>query len=311
MFKLINKRTPFPKFFSTVPLGKYLKSLDLIYQTTDNDLFSDQNSSDFVSHLSKIHPKLPFFSAYCGFDPTSSGLHLGNFISILTLIRLSFFGIRPIFLIGGATGLIGDPSGKSVERKLLPKEEIKMNIDGIEKTLRTVVENIGEYLKNEKELEIGKNGFDGQFSIENNANFYEKLNVIEFIRDFGKHFKMQVLLNKETVASRLNNEDGISFAEFSYQLLQAYDFYKLFNEKNCVVQLGGSDQWGNITNGCDLVKKILKKEVFGLTTPLLVTSSGKKFGKSEVNFFFYVQKIYFFSKDKLGGGVLFKKILFF
>lgn len=285
LFAKINKAIPssLKLCFSTTHLGKYLRSLDLIYQATDNDLFSDKDSSDFVLHLSQIHPQLPHFSAYCGFDPTSSGLHLGNFISILTLVRLSFFGIKPIFLIGGATGLIGDPSGKSVERKLLTKEEVKINFDGIENTIKTVMENLNDYLQSEKnDLDLGKKGFDGKYSIENNARFYEKLSMIEFIRDFGKHFKMQVLLNKETVASRLNNEDGISYAEFSYQLLQAYDFYQLFLEKNCILQLGGSDQWGNITNGCDLVKKILKKEVFGLTTPLLVTSSGKKFGKSEV-----------------------------
>lgn len=213
LFAKINKAIPssLKLCFSTTHLGKYLRSLDLIYQATDNDLFSDKNSSDFVLHLSQIHPQLPHFSAYCGFDPTSSGLHLGNFISILTLVRLSFFGIKPIFL----TGLIGDPSGKSVERKLLTKEEVKINFDGIENTIKTVMENLNDYLQSEKnDLDLGKKGFDGKYSIENNARFYEKLSMIEFIRDFGKHFKMQVLLNKETVASRLNNEDGISYAEF-------------------------------------------------------------------------------------------------
>ncbi len=203
---------------------------------------------------------------------------------MLTMIRFSLFGIKPIFLIGGATGLIGDPSGKSMERKLLEKEEVKENINGIENTIKKVVDNIYGYLKAEKGLDLGKNELDCEYSIENNMKFYEKLNVIEFIRDFGKHFRMNVLITKETVANRLNNEEGISFAEFSYQLLQAYDFYKLFQERNCVVQVGGSDQWGNITNGCDLVRKTLRKEVFGVTTPLLVTSTGKKFGKSEVNF---------------------------
>lgn len=200
------------------------------------------------------------------------------------MIRFSLFGIKLIFLIGGATGLIGDPSGKSMERKLLEKEEVKENINGIENTIKKVVDNIYGYLKAEKGLDLGKNELDCEYSIENNMKFYEKLNVIEFIRDFGKHFRMNVLITKETVANRLNNEEGISFAEFSYQLLQAYDFYKLFQERNCVVQVGGSDQWGNITNGCDLVRKTLRKEVFGVTTPLLVTSTGKKFGKSEVNF---------------------------
>ena len=213
--------------FSTISLGKYLNSHNLIYKSTSNNIFSDEQL-DVISYFTQLHPKLPYFSAYCGFDPTSSALHLGNFISIMTLIRLSFFGIKPIFLIGGATGLIGDPSGKSIERKLLQREEVKENTDGIENTIKKVVDNICEYIKTEEGLDLGNGKFDGKYYIENNARFYEKLNIIEFIRDFGKHFRMQELLKKETVANRLTNEDGISYAEFSYQLLQAYDFYQLY-----------------------------------------------------------------------------------
>lgn len=266
--------------FSVNSLGNFLNPRKLVYQATNSNLLLPDTNT--LNHLKDLYPSFPEFSVYCGYDPTSSALHLGNFISILTLIRLSLFGFRPIFLIGGATGLIGDPSGKSIERKLLEKKELQMNLGGIENTIRNVVENIYGYLNSEKELDVGNNAWDGSYELINNSQFYEELNLIHFIRDFGKHFKMQVLLNKETVANRLKNEEGISFAEFSYQLLQAYDFYQLFSQKNCVMQIGGSDQWGNITNGCDLIKKILKKEVFGLTTPLLVTSSGKKFGKSEV-----------------------------
>ncbi len=207
----------------------------------------------------------PKAAVYAGFDPTAESLHLGNFIAILGLMRCQKAGIRPIALVGGATGMIGDPSGRTTERELLDVAALERNKAGI----RTQLER---YLD-----------FDGPHAamMVDNADWTKDVSVLDFLRDVGKHFSVSAMLHKESVAERLKRETGISYTEFSYMLLQAYDFMVLARDHNCVLQLGGSDQWGNITAGTDLTRRMLGKHVHGLTFPLITNASGQKFGKSE------------------------------
>lgn len=197
---------------------------------------------------------------YAGFDPTSDSLHVGNLLQILMLVRFQEAGHKPIALVGGATGLIGDPSGKSEERQLNPQEKVEEWGDRIK-------EQLGRFLD-----------FDGSAEIVNNYDWLKDFKVIPFLRDVGKNFSVNSMIAKESVKSRL--ESGISFTEFSYQVLQSYDYLNLFRKYDCELQLGGSDQWGNITAGVDLVRRIEGKQVFGLTAPLVTKSDGTKFGKT-------------------------------
>lgn len=197
---------------------------------------------------------------YIGFDPTAESLHVGNLLQIITMKRLQKGGLKPIILIGGATGLIGDPSGKFQERQLNPKEVVKKRSDLIKKQL-------DRFFESKKVIFV------------NNYDWMKNLNVLEFLRDIGKHFSLGAMLNKESVKNRL--ETGISYTEFSYMIFQAYDFLKLFEKYNCQLQIGGSDQWGNITSGIDLIRRLKIKEIYGFTIPLVVTSDGQKMGKTE------------------------------
>jgi len=199
---------------------------------------------------------------YIGFDPTSDSLHLGNLVGIIVLSWFEKFGHKPYVLIGGATGRIGDPSGKNVERPLLKDEEITINVERITQFFQKLFPN-------------------GNIKIINNDEWFRSMTLIDFLRDVGKPFRLGPMLSKESVKVRLNSEEGISFTEFSYQVLQAYDFYHLFKQENVCLQLGGSDQWGNIIAGIDLIRKQEKAPVYGMTFPLLVDSEGKKFGKTE------------------------------
>ncbi|MGE3954288.1 MAG: tyrosine--tRNA ligase [Parachlamydiales bacterium] len=201
---------------------------------------------------------------YLGFDPTADSLHLGSFMGIMVLAHFQRCGHIPYALVGGATGLIGDPSGKSHERPLLDEAAVAANCRGIQKNLETV-------LTFEK----------GRGALVNNIDWLGKMGLIPFLRDVGKHFRMGPMLGKEMVRTRLNSEEGLSYTEFSYQLFQAYDFLHLYKEEGVVLQLGGSDQWGNITAGTELIRKLTGESAYGLTFPLLVGSDGKKFGKSE------------------------------
>ena len=203
--------------------------------------------------------------AYCGFDPTASSLHLGNFIPILGLMRLQRAGHTPIALVGGATAMIGDPSGKSDERNLLDAETIRANQEAIGAQLARFLD------------------FEGPNAarLVNNADWFDGVTFIEFLRDTGKHFRVNYMLGKESVRSRLDSEQGMSFTEFSYMLLQASDFLHLHTHHGCALQVGGADQWGNITAGIDLVRRVAQAQVHGLTYPLLTTASGGKFGKTE------------------------------
>ncbi|MBN1557934.1 MAG: tyrosine--tRNA ligase [Lentisphaerae bacterium] len=205
---------------------------------------------------------------YAGFDPTADSLQAGNVVTIMALAHFQRCGHRVVALVGGATGMIGDPSGKSEERRLLSAEDVAHNAEGIR-------ENLSRYLDFEHDT--------APAAIVNNADWLKDYPFIGFLRDVGKHFRMGTMLGKESVRARLNSETGMSFAEFSYQLLQAYDFLVLFDREQCRLQIGGSDQWGNITAGIDLIRKQRGTETFGLTVPLVCDSAGRKFGKSEGN----------------------------
>ncbi len=205
-------------------------------------------------------------AAYIGFDCTASSLHVGSLLQIMILRLLQKHGHRPIVLLGGGTTLIGDPSGKDSTRKILDQKNIKKNITNIKKIFDKLLNT-----KNKKTKPIYVNNF----------SWLGRLKYINFLRDIGKHFTINKMLTFDSVKLRLEREQSLSYMEFNYMILQAYDFYQLFRKYKCVLQMGGSDQWGNIVSGVDLVRRVLKKEVFGLTTPLITLSSGAKMGKTE------------------------------
>ena len=203
---------------------------------------------------------------YIGFDCTAESLHVGSLLQIMVLKLMQKHGHRPIILLGGGTTLIGDPSGKDATRKILKKEKINKNIHSIKKIFKKV-------------LNTSDNKTKPIFI--NNAEWLTKLNYIQFLRDIGSLFTINKMLTFDSVKLRLEREQSLSYMEFNYMILQAYDFYQLFRKKNCLLQIGGSDQWGNIVNGVELIRKILQKEAFGLTTPLITLASGTKMGKTE------------------------------
>ena len=205
-------------------------------------------------------------TGYIGFDPTASSLHVGSLLTVMGLARLQRFGHTPIAIVGGGTGMIGDPSGKSQERVLLSAEQIEINVAGIRRQL-------------ERFLDFDAPGNAAR--IVNNAEWLGTIDLLSFLRDAGKHFTVNYMLQKESVNRRLESEDGISFTEFSYLVLQAYDFLQLFDRFGCRLQMGGSDQWGNITAGIDLIRKLRATKAHGLVWPLMMTAGGVKFGKTE------------------------------
>jgi len=207
-------------------------------------------------------------TVYAGFDPSSDSLQVGNFVTIMGLCHFQRCGHKVIAVVGGATGMIGDPSGKSSERQLLTAEQVEKNLAGIK-------ENLSRFLDFEHPTAPAK--------ILNNNDWFKDFTFIDFLRDVGKHFRMGSMLSKDSVRSRLESENGMSFTEFSYQLLQSYDFLRLLDDHDCTVQLGGSDQWGNITAGTDLIHKLRDRRAYGVTMPLVCDSSGQKFGKSAGN----------------------------
>jgi tyrosyl-tRNA synthetase len=203
-------------------------------------------------------------TAYIGFDPTADSLHIGSLVQIMTLVHLQKSGHKPIVLVGGATGMVGDPAGKSEERNLLSEEVLNHN-------LKCVKMQLGRFL----EFEHG----DNRAEMVNNYDWFKNIGFLEFIRDVGKHITVNYMLAKDSVKSRL--AAGMSFTEFSYQLVQGYDFLWLFNNKNCTIQLGGSDQWGNIVTGTELIRRKTGSEAYAITTPLIKKADGSKFGKTE------------------------------
>ncbi len=205
-------------------------------------------------------------SAYIGFDCTAQSLHVGSLLQIMILRLLQKHGHRPIVLLGGGTTLIGDPSGKDATRKILKQSEIKKNINQIKNIFKSLLD-----FKDKKTKPI----------FVDNYKWLGKLQYIDFLRDIGKHFTINKMLSFDSVKLRLERENSLSYMEFNYMILQAYDFLQLYKKNNCVLQLGGSDQWGNIINGVELVRRILKKDAYGCTTPLITLSSGAKMGKTE------------------------------
>ena len=205
-------------------------------------------------------------SGYIGFDPTADSLHVGSLAQIMTLLRFQLAGHKPIALVGGATGMVGDPSGKSAERNLLDSNTLNKNIEGIKKQLQ-------QFLN----FDCGANSAE----LVNNYDWFKNYSFLDFIRDAGKHITVNYMMAKDSVKNRINGDSGMSFTEFSYQLIQGFDFYYLFKHKNCKLQMGGSDQWGNITTGTEFIRRKASGEAFALTTQLIKKSDGTKFGKSE------------------------------
>jgi tyrosyl-tRNA synthetase len=206
-------------------------------------------------------------SAYVGFDPTADSLHIGSLIPIVILKHLQNFGHKPVALVGGATGMVGDPSGKSEERNLLSKDILDKNVTGVKQQLS-------------KFLDFNS-GKSNAAEMVNNYDWFQNISFLDFIRDVGKHISVNYMMAKDSVKKRLEGENGMSFTEFTYQLVQGYDFYWLYQNKNCKLQFGGSDQWGNIVTGTELIRRKAGGEGFAFTCPLLTKSDGSKFGKSE------------------------------
>ena len=230
-----------------------LQSRGLIAQTTDIEAL------DALLNEQKI-------ALYCGFDPTADSLHIGHLLPVLALRRFQQAGHTPIALVGGATGMIGDPSFKAVERSLNSAETVAGWVESIRNQLKPFL------------------SFEGENAaiMANNADWFGSMNCLDFLRDIGKHFSVNAMLNKESVKQRIERDDvGISFTEFAYSLLQGYDFAELNKRHGAVLEIGGSDQWGNITAGIDLTRRLNQKQVFGLTLPLVTKSDGTKFGKTE------------------------------
>lgn len=205
-------------------------------------------------------------TAYVGFDPTAASLHVGSLLPVMSLARLQRAGHTPIALVGGGTGLIGDPSGKSQERRLLTADEVEANAAGLRAQLARFLEF---------------DGGPGAARLENNADWLRPTGCLELLRDVGKHFSVNAMLAKDSVKRRLASDEGLSFTEFTYQVLQAYDYLVLHDRFGCTLQMGGSDQWGNITAGCELIRKLRGVRVHGLVLPLVTTAAGAKFGKTE------------------------------
>ncbi len=206
-------------------------------------------------------------SAYVGFDPTADSLHIGSLIPIIVLVHLQNFGHKPIALVGGATGMVGDPSGKSEERNLLNKETLDRNVAAVKQQLSKFL-NFNSGVSNAAELV-------------NNYDWFKEISFLDFIREVGKHISVNYMMAKDSVKKRLEGENGMSFTEFTYQLVQGYDFYWLYENKDCKLQFGGSDQWGNIVTGTELIRRKAGGEAFAFTCPLLTKSDGSKFGKTE------------------------------
>jgi tyrosyl-tRNA synthetase len=205
-------------------------------------------------------------SGYIGFDPTADSLHIGSLVPILLLVHLQRAGHKPFALVGGATGMVGDPSGKTAERNLLSEEVLQKNVEGIRRQLMQFL----DFTPGPTAAEMV-----------NNYDWFRDMSFLHFIRDVGKHITVNYMMSKESVRKRIEGESGISFTEFTYQLIQGYDFYWLYQNKGCKLQMGGSDQWGNITTGTEIIRRKAGGEAFAFTCPLLTKSDGGKFGKSE------------------------------
>ena len=236
-----------------------------------NDFLQEMQERGFLNQCTDLDKlgeicEKKSISGYIGFDCTASSLHVGSLLQIMILKLMQKHGHQPIILLGGGTTLIGDPSGKDTTRKILEKSEIKNNIKSIKKVFNKILDT-----SNKKVSPV----------FVDNADWLTKLNYIQFLRDTGSHFTINKMLTFDSVKLRLEREQSLSYMEFNYMILQAYDFYQLFKNNNCILQIGGSDQWGNIVNGVDLIRRKLQKEAYGLTSPLITLASGAKMGKTE------------------------------
>ncbi|MBU1168360.1 MAG: tyrosine--tRNA ligase [Proteobacteria bacterium] len=229
------------------------------------DILTERGFVENTTHDEELRTYLHAGNASCyiGFDPTASSLHVGSLVPIMSLAHMQRWGHKPIALVGGGTGLIGDPSGKTEMRQLITHEDVENNKKGIRKQLSHFIDFT-----------------DGQAEMVDNADWLTGLGYIEFLRDIGRHFSVNRMIKAESYRMRLESEEGLSFIEFNYMLLQAYDFMKLAKSHNCLLQMGGSDQWGNIVAGIELTRKVHRKMAFGITFPLITTSSGAKMGKT-------------------------------
>jgi len=232
-----------------------------------NDFFEEMKWRGMIHDVmpgAEEQLKKEMTTAYIGFDPTADSLHIGSLVQIMILVHLQKAGHKPLALVGGATGMVGDPSGKSAERNLLSKEELEHNLQGVKTQLERFLD-----------FDCGENSAE----MVNNYDWFKDFRFLDFIRDVGKHITVNYMMAKDSVKTRL--ETGLSFTEFSYQLVQGYDFYYLYKHKNCKLQLGGSDQWGNIVTGTELIRRMDNGEAFAITTPLIKKADGSKFGKTE------------------------------
>lgn len=240
-----------------------VKGAELIAELQQRELVAQMSGGDeLIAHLDK--PR----TVYCGFDPTADSLHIGSLVPLLALRRLQNAGHKPVALVGGATGLIGDPSHKAAERQLNTADVVGEWVERIRRQVSQFVDF--------------DSGGDNAAIVVNNLDWMNGMSALDFLRDVGKHFSVNAMVQKESVKQRIDREGaGISFTEFSYLLLQSYDFAELYKRHDCTVQIGGSDQWGNITGGIDLARRLHRAQVFGLTLPLVTKADGSKFGKTE------------------------------
>ena len=234
------------------------------------------NQCTDLDNLAQISEKKSI-SGYIGFDCTAKSLHVGSLLQIMILKLMQKHGHRPIILLGGGTTLIGDPSGKDATRKILHQKEIQKNIKSIKKVFFKILDFSD---KKTKPIFV------------DNAKWLTKLNYIKFLRDIGSHFTINKMLSFDSVKLRLERKQSLSYMEFNYMILQAYDFYQLFKKNKCILQIGGSDQWGNIVNGVELIRRMLKKDSFGITSPLITLASGAKMGKTEKGAIWLNQKLF-------------------
>lgn len=241
-----------------------MSEFNLINELENRDLISHISNKDNLNKLIQKHS----ISLYCGFDPTEESLHIGHLLPLITLKRFQIAGHKPIVLIGGATSLIGDPSFKEKERVFHSNYTVNIWTEKIRKQISYFLDF---------------NGLENSALILNNKSWFNKINILSFLRDIGKYFSINTMINRSAVKQRIQRSDqGISFTEFSYNLLQAYDFFILHKQYQVQLQIGGSDQWGNISSGLNLIHRKSKQEVYGLTVPLLIQSNGIKFGKTEL-----------------------------
>ncbi|CAK1547085.1 unnamed protein product [Leptosia nina] len=254
---------------------RYISNRNIL-KLSDRGMFQDMFPESAATDILKLLKKSPQ-TVYAGFDPTANSLHVGNLLVIINLLHWQRGGHNPIALLGGATGYIGDPSGKSTDRLALQSEIIQENIKCLQKNLEMVFENHKNYIWSDDTSKLNP------IKIVNNEIWYRNIDSIQFVSEIGRNFRMGTMLLKSSVQSRINSEVGMSFTEFAYQIFQAYDWLHLFKEYGCKFQIGGSDQMGNITAGHELIGKVTKERVYGLTLPLVTTEEGDKFGKSAGN----------------------------